>query len=197
MVCKASMRGFDSRPRLQTLCLCGFLRSSHSAFTPRGEVLETSPHSSDLSFWLNFRVFGNCANDLLTKCRTNSDWRSYRSARFLSSLFSAYERHVSHLRSNGPTALKMSYCRVCSRICESSWCYFGGLSLDPCVLGKLFLFRSPGGKDAPPRSVDRASISSNPVSGHLPVSRPPGRWPDQSMQGRLNEAARHRRGAQD
>ena len=134
---------------------------------PKGEVLETSPHSSDLSFWLNFRVFGNCANDLLTKCRTNSDWRSYRSATFLPSLFSAYERHVSLLRPNGPTAIKMSYCRICSRICESSGWYFGGLCLDPGVLGKLFRFRSPCGKDAPLRSVDRASISSNPVSGQL------------------------------
>src|SRR5260370_42258736 len=101
---------------------------------PKGEVLETSPHSSDLSFWLNFRVFGNCANDLLTKCRTNSDWRSYRNARFLPSLFSAYERHVSQFRSNGPTALKMSYCPVFSRIREPSWGYFGVLSLDPSEL---------------------------------------------------------------
>src|SRR5260370_4010823 len=106
---------------------------------PKGEVLETSPHSSDLSFWLNFRVFGNCANDLLTKCRTNSDWRSYRSARFLPSLFSAYERPDSHLPSNRPTALKMSYCPVWSRICESSWCYFRRLSLDPFLLLEPFL----------------------------------------------------------
>jgi hypothetical protein len=131
-------------------------------FYAEGRGLGALPPSADLSFWLNFRV-GNCANDLLTKCRTNSDWRSCRSAIFLPSLFSAYDWHVSLLRPNGPTAIKMSHCRVCSRTCESSWWYFGGLCLDPGVLGKLFRFRSPGGKDTPPRSVDRASISSNPV----------------------------------